>query len=311
MADSHAHMTPLHDVVTALDRLFRIEDVERDPAMSRFVPAVYGAAAVNWQRYVTPEFAARFNGLMVRGSEQLGRVYAAAFPSAEILDAWLSQAHAGDLLLTHHPIDCRNGDPRGAWGEGFVPISPEQLDAITERQLSMYACHTPMDTAEEVGTTAAMVEALAGRVEGVFWEYGAGYAGRICRVAPLSTDELHEQLLRTYDLPYLEQDGPRHDRIEMVAVVAGVGDKVNFMEAAERLGAQAYVTGELHVRIEGEYGRAKYAQVEAFAQRTGMSLLGVSHAASEHLVMETQLPRWFRKTFGLDVRPLREQHWWR
>jgi hypothetical protein len=63
--------------------------------------------------------------------------------------------------------------------------------------------------------------------------------------------------------------------------------------------------------IEGEYGRAKYDQVEAFAQRTGMSLLGVSHAASEYSVMETQLPRWFSETFGLAVHPIREPQWWR
>lgn len=220
-------------------------------------------------------------------------------------------ANPGDLLVTHHQIDCRNGDPQGGWGAGFVAISQGRLDAIAERRLSLYACHAPMDTAEQVGTTAAMVEALAGHIESSFWEYGAGYAGRICRIAPLSAHELHEQLLRTYHLPYLEQEGPRHDRIETVALVAGVGDKLNVMETAERWGAQAYVTGELHVRIEGEYGRSKYAQVEAFAQPTRMSLFGVSHAASEHLVMETQLPRWFRETFEREVRPIREPHWWR
>lgn len=301
----------LHDITGALDTLFRVAELRQDAAMSRFVPAVYAEAGIAWHRYVTPEFAARFNGLMVQGDEQVGRVYAATFPSAEVLDTWLAQAHPGDLLITHHPIDCRNGAPQGAWGVGFVAISQERLDAIAARGLSLYACHAPMDTAEQVGTTAAMVEALAGRAESAFWEYGAGYAGRICRIVPLSTGELYEQLMRTYHLPYLEQEGTRHDRIETVAVVAGVGDKVSVMEEAERLGAQAYVTGELHVRIEGEYGRSKYAQVEAFAQRTRMSMFGVSHAASEHLVMETQLPRWFRETFELEVQPIREPHWWR
>lgn len=304
-------MASVTDIAMALDQLFGVEDIEQDPAMSRFVPAVYDASGINWQRYVTPEFANRFNGLMVRGDEQVGRIYAAAFPSAVVLDAWLGQANQGDLLITHHPIDCRNGSPEGTWGEGFVPIDPERLDAIAERRLSMYACHAPMDTAQQVGTTAAMVEALGGRIEGEFWKYGAGHAGRICRIAPLSTAELHERLLRIHNLSLLEQEGPTRDRIEVVAVVAGVGDKVKDMEEAERLGAQAYVTGELHVRIEGEYGRAKYAQVEAFAQRTGMSLLGVSHAASEHLVMETQLRHWFSETFGLAVHPIREPQWWR
>lgn len=83
------------------------------------------------------------------------------------------------------------------------------------------------------------------------------------------------------------------------------------MVAAERLGAQVYLTGELHVRIEGDYGRRKFAQVEAFAAVTSMTLVGVSHAASEHLVIETQLARWFAETLGMTLHPLRETNWWR
>ena len=62
------------------------------------------------------------------------------------------------------------------------------------------------------------------------------------------------------------------------------------MALAERLGAQVYLTGELHVRIDGDYGRRKFADVRAFGG-TGMTLIGVSQAASEHLVIETQLAR--------------------
>jgi hypothetical protein len=58
-------MTILHEVTVALDGLFRVEEVDQDPAMSRFVPAVYAAVDINWQRYVTTEFAARFNGLVL------------------------------------------------------------------------------------------------------------------------------------------------------------------------------------------------------------------------------------------------------
>jgi hypothetical protein len=42
-----------------------------------------------------------------------------------------------------------------------------------------------------------------------------------------------------------------------------------------------------------------------------MTLVGVSHAASEHLVIETQLARWFGETLGITLHPIREPHWWR
>jgi hypothetical protein len=65
------------------------------------------------------------------------------------------------------------------------------------------------------------------------------------------------------------------------------------------------------VRIEGEYGRSKYARVRDFAQTTTMALIGVSHAASEFLVMQRDMVPWFKREFGVQATLLPEQHWWR
>jgi hypothetical protein len=45
------------------------------------------------------------------------------------------------------------------------------------------------------------------------------------------------------------------------------------------------------------------------ALETGMSLFGASHAATEHLVMRTQLARWFEGRAAYDT--IDEPHWWR
>jgi len=42
-----------------------------------------------------------------------------------------------------------------------------------------------------------------------------------------------------------------------------------------------------------------------------MSLIGVSHAASEFLVMKTQMSRWFAEHFSVKVALLPQQVWWR
>jgi hypothetical protein len=86
-----------------------------------------------------------------------------------------------------------------------------------------------------------------------------------------------------------------------------VGDRPDAMRDAEARGAEAWVTGELHVRIEGEYGRRKYAEVKVLD--TSMSLFRASHAATEHLVMRTQLACWFkgRATYAT----IDEPEWWR
>lgn len=208
--------------------------------------------------------------------------------------------------------DIRNGSPEhDTWAEGFVPIATAHLQAITARQLSMYACHAPMDISVKVGTAAAIVEALDGTLVDHFWPYGDGYAGHIADVAPTTSDMLVDQVRGLFGVDIVEVEGTLREDVTRIAVVGGIGDHVDEMAAAEKLGAQVYLTGELHVRIEGDYGRRKFAEVESFAAATRMTLVGVSHAASEHLVMETQLARWFAETFDITLRPIRETDWWR
>ncbi|WP_433718699.1 Nif3-like dinuclear metal center hexameric protein [Actinoplanes sp. CA-051413] len=304
-------MAQLQTVVDDLDRLFELASAAPDIAMSRHLPQVYAEAGVDWRRWATPEFAEKFNGLMIRGRPQVGQVFAACFPSAEVLEQWLALARPGDLLITHHPIDVRNGHPDGRWAEGFVPIGSRHLAAITGRGLSMYAVHAPMDTSREVGTAAAIVEALGGTVEGGFWPYGNGFAGLLCRVPPLSSTELIATARRIFKVDLVEVAGRQRPVIERIAVVGGIGDRVAEMAAAEDHGAQAWLTGEIHVRIEGDYGRRKYAGVRAFAAGTTMTLIGVSHAASEQLVLRTQLSRWFAERHSLTPHLLDEPQWWR
>lgn len=291
-------MALLRTLVDDLDRLFQLAGAAPDIAMSRHVPRVYAEAGVDWRRWATPEFAERFNGLMIRGRDEVGQVFAACFPSAAVLEQWLALARPGDLLITHHPIDVRINPPDRRWAEDFAPIGSRHLAAITGRGLSVYAVHAPMDTSREVGTAAAIVAALGGTVEDDFWPYGAGGAGLICRVAPLSAAELVAAARRIFKVDPVEVAGPQRAVIERIAVVGGCGDRVTEMANAERRGAQAWLTGEIHVRADGEYGR-RYADVRAFAERTTMTLVGVSHAASEQLVLRTQLTRWLAERHGL------------
>jgi putative NIF3 family GTP cyclohydrolase 1 type 2 len=79
----------------------------------------------------------------------------------------------------------------------------------------------------------------------------------ICRIAPTSTDALADQLAQIFRIGWLEVEGTRRSRIERAAVVAGVGDHPGAMRDAEARGADAWITGELRVRIEGERGRSK------------------------------------------------------
>lgn len=304
-------MQSLAEITAALDEFFDVPNSGADPAFSRFLPAAYANAPSPWQLWVEPSFATHFNGLMLRGDARVNTVFLSAFPSVEVLQAFLSRGAPGDVLFVHHPIDLKSGDPRGRWGNFFQPIDSETIEALRAKQLSIYSCHAPLDYHRTLSTSGSIAAALGGTITGQFFPYGPGYAGVIASVPPTSLADLEQQLQRVFDIPYLDVAGARPAVVERVAIVAGAGDRVEQMQHAEELGADAYITGEIHSRIDTDYGRLKFADVEQFAQSTRMSLIGVSHAASEFLVMQREMPTWFKERFAVGTVPLAESHWWR
>jgi putative NIF3 family GTP cyclohydrolase 1 type 2 len=280
--------------------------------MNFFLPRAYDEIDFDWAGFFDADFTTRFNGLMLRGSEQVPHVFCACFPSPDVVDAFISQARSGDLLFLHHPIDMECGTPQGVQGRGFLPIAPEKLQQMKEKGLSVYACHAPMDTNREIGTNEAIVEALNAEVLEAFYPYGIGFAARVCKIAPVGVDELITRVQEIFEVPYLDVDGFRGGNlIEKIAVVPGGGDNVEAMEIAEGFGAQALITGEIHTRHSGDWGEQNDAQVTQYAQQTKMALIGASHAASEFLVMKTQMVPYFQNTFDISASALKQSPWWR
>ncbi|MCL6600686.1 MAG: Nif3-like dinuclear metal center hexameric protein [Alicyclobacillus macrosporangiidus] len=303
-------MEPLGKVVSDLNELFAVEKLGKDPAFSRFIPQAYEQVGFAWREFFEEKFCGLFNGLMIKGNDHVSSVFLAVFPTEQVLCQFIETGQPGDLLFMHHPLHMECGDPRGQWGRGFVPIDPKLLHAIKERRLSVYTCHLPMDYNERIGTTAAMCEALGAKRIGNFYSDEHGSVGAICEIPETSTDQLCDRLKEIFQIPYVDFEGKHHDRIRTVAVVAGCGDVVDRMKEAESKGAQAYITGEIHCHIDNDYGRTRFEMMMEYVRTTSMSLIGVSHAASEYLVKKTQMKNWFNEHHDVQVKLIPQHKWW-
>ncbi len=304
-------MENLNTLTQKLDTLFYLTDSKPDEAMSRYVPTAYEAIGSDWRSAFEPDFVRQFNGLMLRGADEVQTVFCSVFPTPEVLAAFMDSSQAGDLLFMHHPVDFECGDPRGKWGRGWLPIAPETIQVMKDRQLSVYTVHAPMDLHREIGTNMAIAHALDFQRESDFYPYMGGYAGMIGTIPPTNTDALIEKLKAIFDIPYVDFEGVKVDDIRKVAIVPGGGDKVEHFQYAQDHGAQAYITGEVHHHIDNELGHQRYAAAKAFAATTTMSLIGVSHAASEFLVMKTQMVDWFEQNCDVKATTIPYSHWWR
>lgn len=305
------NMVNLTLLATELDAFFHVNELAPDPTFSQLLPQVYDEVGFDWRRSFEPEFVNRFNGLMLRGADEVHTVFCAVLPTPQVLRDFLARARPGDLFFTHHPLDFEMGDPHGQPGRGPLPIEAELLDALKARQLSFYSCHAPLDDNRQVGTTVAIEQALGAAFERRFYASHQMHFGSIGTLRAISTYALMEKLKRIFDVPYVDLVGVAHDRIERIAVVAGSADKVEVMQEAEALGAQALISGEVRSHRGDEYGRAKFKRVMEYLPKTSMSLIGVSHAASEHLVMETQMAPWLTGRFQVRAQTIRMDRWWR
>ncbi len=203
------------------------------------------------------------------------------------------------------------GDPRGETGRGFIPIDPQTLQTIKDKKLSLYSCHAPMDTNRQIGTNEAIVQALDCMVIEEFLPYGLGFAGRICGIKEISLDGFIEKLKQVFNIPYVDFGGQENEVVKKIALVAGGGTDVNDMKLAEQKGCDTYLSGEIFNRIDNDYGKNQFRQNRQFSNKTKMSLIGVSHAGSEFLVMKTQMKEWLVSNFRIEALPIHEDIWWR
>jgi len=296
-------------VTNTLDSFFEVKELEKDPAMSRFVPMVYKQTQ-QWKKIFEPDFLKRFNGLMIRGADEIRTVFTASFPHIEILQKFISQSQEGDLLFLHHPIPLECGDPEGNLGRGFLPINSLLLQKVVEKRLSIYSCHAPLDYNKKISTNRAIAGALKAKIESEFLPYGNGYAGLIATINPISTDDLIVRLKKIFEIPYIDFAGKNVDRITKIGIVAGGGDEVEYSQTAEKRSTQAYITGEIFSHYDSDWGKQNTVKLKKYAKTVDISLIGVSHAASEFLVMKTQIPKFLKENFGLLIIPLAQKKWW-
>ncbi|PFW86209.1 hypothetical protein COL27_04515, partial [Bacillus sp. AFS075960] len=125
-----------------------------------------------------------------------------------------------------------------------------------------------------------------------------------------STSELTSHLKEIFEIPYVDFEGKNINNVKKIAIVAGCGDKVSWMEEAEKRGVQAYITGEIHCHIDNEYGKQRYKQMMDYVSNTSMSLIGVSHSASEYLVHKTLMKEWFENNFDIETVLIPQEKWW-
>ena len=272
----------LEELVSELDRYFRVPDV-RDDDWSRAFEQVY--AEPYWLDYVAPGWEGRWNGLMVRGAEDVERVVTCVFPSDRIVET-LGPA---TFVFTEHPLDFAD-EP------GFLPLSRETFETMRERGIGLYNAHAPLDMHPEVSPSRLCAEGVGLRELEEYFPICEGIPGgaAILGESRLTVDGLADAL-RSYLGPeikvhVLTRTRPQAGR---VAMVAGGGAVVDILEASLARGCQTYVTGNAATNCRLDFVQEQVAAFRRRADKVGMTLIDAMHYGMEK-PPQLAMVDWFR-----------------
>jgi dinuclear metal center YbgI/SA1388 family protein len=205
------------------------------------------------------------NGLQVEGRASVERLVTGVTASLALLDAAI--AVDADAILVHHGYFWRGEDPR------LIGTRRRRIALLMQHDLNLFAFHLPLDAHPDVGNNAALAKMLGFDAQGRFGEQDLGWYGEAEGVATLGAlaARVEERLQRP---PLVVGESTRP--IRRVAWCTGAAQ--SYLEDAVRLGADAYVSGEISeqtVHLARESGVAFVAAGHHATERYGVQALGV------------------------------------
>lgn len=173
-------------------------------------------------------------GLLLRCAKDINRVLITLDVTSEAVDE--AEEMGCDMILSHHPLI-------------FEPIkslsSLKSTDALLmrliRRRISLYSAHTSFDRAK-----GGMGDSLAKRLELKNVEAFDYCGDDLMRTGylkePMTRRQLLEHVKTSLDTGWVHASNKCQEPMDKIAVVGGSAGE--FLEAAERAGAKALITGE-------------------------------------------------------------------
>ena len=265
-------MIPTSQIVDLLDREFRVREVGDAGLVEHALSDISRARA-------TEVFLNEKSGLMFDFAQTIDKVYCVVFTTAEVFDHLLAIADRPSLVLTHHPLDYHE-DARG-----FGAFPQDYLTKLEEREIAVYAIHTPLDAGLNICVSKSLAERLSLSNMMPFWGQNGGHLGVIGSVQSADVNAIAEHVSRSLGIETVDvfdndaEDGP-------AAVVAGGGDQPEILKKAKELGCTTYITGTVVHRWAFEPVQRANERFHALAKELRINLIGASHYHTEKCAVQ-------------------------
>lgn len=226
------------------------------------------------------------NGLQVEGKDTIKRICTAVTASDDVITA--AVAWNADALLVHHGYFWRGEDPT------LIGMKRQRIAKLLSADINLYAYHLPLDCHLGLGNNACLGQLLsvqsiqmnkAGGTDNLLWTGLLNEA--------MTAEAFAEFIEKTLKRKPLHIAGTT-ELIKQIAWCSGAAQ--DFIDEAKKLGADAYLSGEVSERT---YYQAKELGIDYFScghhatERFGIDALGTHLAKQfklEHLFIDSNNP---------------------
>lgn len=207
------------------------------------------------------------NGLQIEGKSTIQRICTAVTASEDVIQQAIKLKC--DALFVHHGYFWRGED------SVITGMRRQRIAEILRHDLNLYAYHLPLDCHHEIGNNACIGQLLgvedvvlhmAGKAPNLLW---SGHFPAL-----ISPEKLSKKLTDLFMRKPLQLGGSNKP-IKLIAWCSGAAQ--DFIEDAHRIGADAYISGEVSERT---FYQAKELGIHYFScghhatERFGIQALG-------------------------------------
>jgi putative NIF3 family GTP cyclohydrolase 1 type 2 len=273
----------LDDLVRELDAYFRVPQVRGDDWSDLF-DTVYPESY--WRDFVEPGYEGRWNGLMVRGADDIERAVTCVFPS----DAVVAGLEPGTFLFSEHPLDFAD-EP------GFLPLARASFERLQRDRIAFYNVHAPLDMHPEIAPSRLCAEGVGLRRLEEYAPIADGISGGAAIIgdSALTLDGLADAfrafLGSEIKVHVLTRPRPQAGR---VAVVAGGGADADLLRQSLERGCQTYVTGNAATNCVVPIVQESVRAFRELADEQGVALIDAMHYGMEK-PPQLAMVEWFRE----------------
>ena len=217
------------------------------------------------------------NGLQVEGREQVRRLVTGVTACQALIDAAIVEE--ADAIFVHHGSFWKNEDQR------VRGMKKQRLQTLLRHDISLFAYHLPLDAHPQLGNNAQLARRLGLHMEGGLEPDNPLSVGNVGRLdEPMSAEDFaaHVEAVLGREALHI---GDSQDEIETLAWCTGAAQ--GFIEQAQALGVDAYLSGEIS------------EPTTHFARETGIHYFACGHHATERYGVQA-VGEWLANEHGLE-----------